>query len=233
MTARTTRIALHLTLGLILVVCPSLVAAQFDGRWQLSITGHYTFVFGDRELTAGLRIPWESKIEFSVQDGHYTVGFGRSRWLPQVTSVSHPAGWFSCKLSSGTFLDRSLRLQETPWIRYPAFPVAGVLENGLLTLKPDMRPPGNYLALTYRCESDEPYAHEWFMFASRGRQEEGRRQDAVTQQRESHRNADIKEVRPIPPRGAMTLPLREDWSFKEGDAAALDSVTYQLQRLPD
>ena len=208
-------------------------AASTDGRWQLSISGHYTFVFGDRELTSGLRIPWESEIEFSIRDGHYELGYGRSRWLPPATSVSHPAGWFSCALSAGTFLDRSLRMQETPWVRYPAFPVAGALENGLITLKPDVQPPGNYLALTYHCESDEPIAHEWFMFAARGRQEEGRRQDAVTQQRDTHRSAENKEVRPIPPRGAMELPLRDGWLFKEGDAQALDSVTYQLRRLPD
>ena len=60
----------------------------------------------------------------------------------------------------------------------PAFPVAGAVEGQDVVLRADLDASGNYLALTYQCDSDNPAAVEWFAFASRGRQEQGRRQDA-------------------------------------------------------
>ena len=208
-------------------------AAPTDGRWQLAIRGHHTFVFGDQRLSAGLRISWETIIEFRIQDGDFQLGYGVSRWLPGVSSHSVPPGWFLCRLSDGTFLDRTLQLQHTPWVRYPKFPVAGALRDATVVLRPDLQPPGNYLALTYHCESDRPGAEEWFALAARARQEEGRRQDAVTAQQGSHRSAEIKEVRVLPPEGALTLPLQDGWFLQIGDPDTPDRVDYRLQRLPD
>lgn len=215
------------------VLLSPVALAGSDGRWQLTVSGHHTFVFGDRILTAGLRIPWETVIEFQVRDGEYLLGFGESRWLPEVSSVSRPRGWFSCRLSQGTYLDRTLHLQETPWVRYAKFPVAGAVRDHEVELKPDLRPPGNYLALTYHCETDNPLAENWFIFAARAKQEEGRRQDAVTALDGEHRSVEIKEVRTLPPEGALTLPLQDGWFLQVGEAEAPDRVSYRLARLPD
>jgi hypothetical protein len=219
--------------GLLLYCCTLgavLAADAADGRWRLIISGHQTFVYGDQILAGGLRVPWETVIDFKVAGGRYQLGQGRARWLGEVQPYSQPPGWFHCELTEGTYLDRSLHLQETPWVRYQAFPVAGAIDNGNVVLRADLEPPGNYLALTYRCESDNPAAVEWFPFASRGRQEQGRRQDAVRQTDGDHRSVAIREVGPLPPAGTLTLPLREGWFLRVGADDELDSVTYRLER---
>jgi hypothetical protein len=201
-----------------------------DGRWRLVISGHNTFVYGDQILAAGLRIPWEVVIDFSIADGQYRLGQGSAQWLPEVSSYSHPPGWFRCELNDGTYLDRSLNLQDTPWVRYQAFPVAGAVEGGEVVLRADLDASGNYLALTYQCDSDNPAAVEWFTFASRGRQEQGRRQDAVQSTEGDHRHVEIREVGALPPRGTLRLPLREGWFLQVGGDDELDAISYRLQR---
>jgi hypothetical protein len=205
-------------------------ADDTDGRWRLTISGHMTFVYGDRILAGGLRIRWETVIDFSVGDGQYRLGQGRSRWMPPAESYSKPPGWFRCELTDGTYLDRSLSLQDTPWVRYQAFPVAGAVDDGQIVLRADLDATGNYLALTYRCESRNPAAEDWFAFASRGRQEQGRRQDAVRQVEGDYRSVQIREVGPLPPAGTLTMPLRAGWFLTIGGDDELDAVTYRLER---
>ena len=36
-----------------------LAAAEIDGRWRLTISGHTTYRYGEPQLGAGLRMPWE------------------------------------------------------------------------------------------------------------------------------------------------------------------------------
>jgi hypothetical protein len=201
-------------------------------RWRLSIEGHRTFVFGDGRLGAGLRIRWRSEIRFVLKAGEFLSGRGESAWLKPVQKYSHPPGWFDCRLTDGTFLDRNLKLRHTPWVRYPEFAVAGRVSGEGVELLPAMGGPGNFIAVTYRCQSDSPIADNWFPFAARARQEGGRRQDASTGQEGDRRWAEIKEVRLIAPNSSLHLPLREGLVLALGDRDGLDRTEYRLQRLP-
>lgn len=215
-----------------LLVPPVVVATEGDGAWRLEISGHQTFLFGESFLGGGVRIPWEVVIEFNVRQGQFGIGSGSARWLDRATAVSHPGDWFDCRQVAGSYLDSNLALHQTPRVRFAGFPVAGEVRDGRVTLQPGYEPPGNYLAVTYRCETDNPLADNWFAFAERGKQVFGKRQDAETSQEEGRLSARVREVAGLPPEGALDLPLVDGWRFVQGGEAADRQVRFALKRLP-
>lgn len=206
-------------------------AASEDGKWRLNISGHHRFVFGDRVLHGFVQIPWEVSIEFAVRDGVFQRGVGSARWIDKVSTGSRPQGWISCELEEGSYLDAGLHLREMPRVRFAAFPLSGELADGVLKLQPGYQLPGNYLAIRYHCVTEQPAAVEWFLFASRSRNEEGKRQDAELRESGSHREASINEVQVLPPEEGLSLPLRDGWYFQQGDPQANYYARYSLQRL--
>ena len=176
--ARTGRLALVLA-GLL--AAWSAVAEPVDGRWQLQISGHNSYLFGEPGFGGGVRIPWEVVIQFEVQAAQYQLGSGTARWLDETTALSRPPGWFSCRPVEGTYLDSNLVLHQTPRVRFAGFPVAGEVRKHRVQLEPGYQPPGNYLAVTYECTTDNPLAYNWFPLAERGKQILGKRQDAEKQ----------------------------------------------------
>lgn len=221
----------RLTLLCSLFVSPHALAAGGDGSWRLQIEGHQTFLFGEPGFGGGVRIPWEVVIEFDVRQGWYGIGSGSARWLDRATAVSRPAGWFDCRQVEGSYLDSNLAMHQTPRVRFAGFPVAGEVHDGRVTLQPGYEPPGNYLAVTYRCETVNPLADNWFPFAERGKQVFGKRQDAETRHDGERRSARVKEVASLPPEGALDLPLVDGWHFVQGDATADRQVRFTLTRL--
>lgn len=207
------------------------VADAVDGRWQLRIAGHHSFVFGDVRLGGGVRIPWEVVIQFEVAGGAYQVGSGSTRWLDRIESLSHPPGWFSCSQVHGTYLDSNLALHETPRVRFAAFPVAGEMVGGRVRLHPGYEPPGNYLAVTYECHTDNPRVDNWFGLAERGKQVFGKRQDAETRREASMQRVRVREVASLPPEGMLDLPLQHGWEFAQGAPGAAYAAHYELSRL--
>lgn len=167
-----------------------------------------------------------------LRDGEFLSGQGEMAWLAPAENYSHPPGWFNCRLTKGTFLDRQLHLRDTPWVRYPRFAVAGRVVDGEVHLRPALERPGNFLAVTYRCESDNPVAENWFLFAGRASQEGGRRQDARTGSDGDRSWAEVKELRLVPPESTLTLNLRDGLVLVIGDAETLDQTVYRLERLP-
>ncbi len=219
--------------GLLLLACGGAVAASgVDGRWQLGISGHQSFVFGDARFGGGVWIPWEVMIRFEVRDGEYLLGSGSARWRGDERSVSWPDGWFSCAQVEGTYLDSNLELHQTPRVRFTGFPVAGRVHDGRILLRPGYSPPGNYLAVTYECLTENPAADNWFLFAERGKQVFGRRQDAETWRDGGHMVARVREVGTLPPESELDLPLEDGWTFSQGAGEDLRSLTLRLQRLP-
>lgn len=206
-------------------------AAAGDGRWELRIAGHNTYLFGEPGIGGGLRIPWEVVIQFQVQDGEYQVGSGSARWQDRLVALSHPPGWFDCRQVEGTYLDSNLALHETPRVRFAAFPVAGEVRDGRVQLQPGYQPPGNYLAVTYECKTDNPRAYNWFPLAERGKQILGKRQDAEKTQDGDRQQVRVREVASLPPEGSVELPLEDGWRFTRGSADDDSLISYRLQRL--
>jgi len=206
----------------------SVLAAEHE--WRLTIDGHHRFVFGDRVLHGYVQIPWQVIIDFTTSDGSFVAGAGSARWLDKVSSGSRPQGWIECHLEEGSYLDAGLHMQRMPRVRFAKFPVVGALEDGVLRIAPGYAPPGNYLAIRFGCQSDAPAAHNWFVFATRSRNEEGKRQDAETREQEPHREAVIREVKALPPEGELTLPLQDGWFFQQGKADSDYYAEYRLQR---
>ena len=207
-----------------------LAAADVDGRWRLTITGHHTYLFGEPQLGAGLRMPWEVVIGFQVRDGEFALGSGRARLTGEAEPLSHPPGWLTCRQVGGTYLDSSLTLHETPRIRFAVFPLAGELDGQAVTLRPGYQPPGNYLAVTYECETRDERAGNWFAFAERGKQVLGKRQDAERRVDGDHRHVRVREVISLPPEGSLTLPLVDDWQFTRGSPDDNSWISYRLRR---
>lgn len=204
-----------------------------DGDWQLRINGHHDFVFGDFRLAGWLRLPWQVDIRFTVAEGEWLNGTGKSRWSGQAQAYSQPNGWIDCKLLRGTFLDGGMNLRETPHMRYPGFPVGGQVNETMVTLQPGYQEPWNYLAVTYTCKTDNALADNWFMFADRAKQELGKRQDAETNTDGNQRKVSVREVVVIPPEGPLTIPLQHGWSFTQGGSANHQSRRFRLTKLGD
>ena len=202
-----------------------------DGRWLLQIAGHRDFVFGESGFGGGVRIPWEVVIRFEVADGAYQLGSGSARWLDRIEPLSHPPGWFSCRQVEGTYLDSNLALHGTPRVRFAAFPVAGEAVAGRVRLDPGYGPPGNYLAVTYECRTDNPRVDNWFALAERGKQVLGKRQDAETRREGAWQHARVREVASLPPEGLLDLPLQHGWVFALGGPEASHAARYELRRL--
>ena len=89
---------------------------------------------------------------------------------------------------------------------------------------------GNYLAVTYECETRDARASNWFTFAERGKQVLGKRQDAERRVDGDHRHARVREVATLPPEGSLTLPLVDGWRFSRGSADDDNWVSYRLSR---
>ncbi len=205
-------------------------AVAHDGDWELSISGHNSYLFGEPGFGGGLRIPWEVLIRFRVQDGEYLTGSGSARWLDSIETLSHPAGWFSCRQVEGTYLDSSLTLHETPRVRFAGFPVAGEVRDGRVRLQPGYEPPGNYLAVTYECVNERPFADNWFALAERGKQILGKRQDAEKKRDVTRQYVRVREVDALPPEGGLELPLHDGWAFVRGGRDDDLFVHYRLRR---
>jgi len=218
-------------LGLTLLVGKA-AGASLDGPWRLLIEGHQAFVFGEPSLGGGIRFTWKVVIDFQVQQGRYLIGSGSARWLGPPEPLSWPDGWFRCSQVEGTYLDSSLALHETPRLRFSAFPVAGRLQDGRVRLQPGYTSPGNYLAVTYECSTDNALAENWFAFAERGKQVLGKRQDAETRHDRNFRSARVREVASLPPASELELPLQDGWSFARGSDDGASSARYVLRRLP-
>jgi hypothetical protein len=206
-------------------------SAAPDGPWELRISGHNSYMFGEPGFGGGLRIPWEVVIQFQIEDGEYRIGSGSARWLDQMTALSHPTGWFDCRQVEGTYLDSNLALHETPRVRFAAFPVAGEVHDGRVTLQPGYQAPGNYLAVTYECVTDNPLAYNWFPLAERGKQILGKRQDTEKTQQGDRQRVRVREVASLPPEGSLDLPLQDGWGFTLGSADDASLISYRLQRL--
>ncbi|HOP17009.1 MAG: hypothetical protein KDI22_12840 [Gammaproteobacteria bacterium] len=202
-----------------------------DGQWQLRISGHNSYLFGERDLGGGLRIPWEVVIQFVVQDGEYQAGSGRARWIDEVVPLSFPDAWFSCRQVDGTYLDSNLALHDTPRVRFPVFPVNGEIRNGLVQLQPGYEPPGNYLAITFACDTDNPLADAWFALAERGKQVMGKRQDAEKQRDGDRQRVRVREVAVLQPEARVEIPLQAGWTFAQGTQDDPHAFIYRLQRI--
>ena len=216
-------------IGLLLV---PMIAAGSEA-WRLTLSGHQSFVFGDDRLAAGLRVPWEVVIDFRVEAGEFLLGHGRARWIDRLDTISNPAGWFDCHKVPGTYLDSNLVMHETPRVRLAAFPVAGAVDGDRVQLKPGFSAPGNYIALTYECETGNPTASNWFPFAERGKQILGKRQDIEVRQEGDQQWVRVREVMSLPPEEMLELPLQDGWSFVRGAPDAPRYVSYQLRRRAD
>lgn len=225
-------IALWRTLAVLIAsaVTPQAIAAEVDGRWRLTISGHNTYYFGEPQLGGGLRIPWEVDIGFRVSAGGYEIGNGRARIIGEPVAISHPPGWVQCEKVHGSYLDSSLTLHETPRIRFAAFPVAGDVSDGYVELRPAYRPPGNYLAVTYECTLRDSRASHWFALAERGKQVLGKRQDAEKRVDGELLSARVREVVVLPPEASLTLPLIDGWRFTRGSSDDERHAVYRLAR---
>ena len=198
--------------------------------WELKIHGHHRYVFGDVILQGYVQLPWEVSISFTVDQGKFVAGSGLAQWQGGATNGSHPPQWFNCELLEGSYLDPNLKLLEMPRVRFSRFPIAGTIEQGQLTIRPGYEVPGNYLAIRYGCETRDPGAVEWFLFASRSKNEEGKRQDAEINEQGEYRSAVIREVKVLPPNDVVSMPLQDGWSFQQGHQEADYFATYQLKR---
>lgn len=214
-----------------LSTCEAAAQAGPEGHWELTISGHSSYVFGDPDVGGGIRVPWEVAIRFTIADGAFQVGSGSARWIDRVDALSQPPGWFSCRPVNGSYLDRSLHLHETPRLRFAGFPVSGELVDGRVILQPGYDPPGNYLAVTYECEADVSVAETWFGLAERGKQILGKRQDAEKRVEGDRHHVRVREVASVPPESRLDLPLRDGWTFAQGARDDPEAQAYRLRRL--
>ncbi len=225
---------------LILVMSTGPLLAQqlpVDGRWLLRIDGRDQLEFGLENLAGGIRLNWSSSLEFRIENGRFLRGSGRAELLPEMEPVSRPEGVFDCAPSAGVFASRSGQSFEIPHLRYRAFPMRGEVRNGeqgwRVRLQPDLKYPGNYVAVMYRCSTDHEQSEVWLEASPRIARELGKRQNAETRQDEGGFQVTVKEVKTLPPGPLLELPLQDGLEFTLDSEYGLRRLRYRLDRLAD
>ena len=221
-----------LLIWLLLFAAPAYPAeAGINGDWRLTITGENLFFYGTRMLTAGLTQNWRMEIDFQVKNNQYDLGTGKAELLGKPVPYSHPDGMFQCQSIEGVYLDRGLHEVTTPHIRYAGFPVAGQINAGQLTLKPDVEYIGNFIAMMFECTTSNPLGDVWHDRGRLSLQERGKRQDAKRSVDEGVYKVKVKELQFVEPRGEISLPLVDGLMITQFDQASFARKTFKLEQL--
>jgi hypothetical protein len=223
---------------LIVAMTPAALSAApgpVDGRWLLRIDGRDQLEFGLENLAGGIRVQWRSELEFTVESGQFLRGSGRAELLPDIEAVSRPAGFFDCAPSEGVFANRSGQSFDMPHLRYRSFPMRGELrrqnEAWRVILRPDLKYPGNYIAVMYRCSTGDEQGALWLEASPRVARELGKRQNAEREQGIGRFGVSVKEVKTLPPGPLLELPLQDGLEFTLESEYGMRRVVYRLQRL--
>jgi len=223
---------------LIVAMMPTALSAapgSPDGRWLLRIEGRDQLEFGLENLAGGIRVRWRSELEFTIESGRFLRGSGRAELLPDIEAVSRPPGFFDCAPSEGVFANRSGQSFEMPHLRYRSFPMRGRLEQRdgawRVILEPDLKYPGNYIAVMYRCSTGNAQAALWLEASPRVARELGKRQNAEVARDSDRFSVSVKEVKTLPPGPLLELPLQMGLEFTLESEYGMRRVVYRLQRL--
>lgn len=224
----------HLVVRIVLYVATALlfpapaIADDINGEWRLSITGNNLFFFGTRMLTAGVKQDWEVIIDFQVTNNQFDIGTGNARLIGSPVPYSNPEGMFECVTIEGIYLDRGLHEVSTPHLRYAGFPVAGLITNGQLLLKPDVEYIGNFLAMMYECSTTNILGEVWHDRGRLSSLERLKRQDAKLSVEQDRFGVSVKELQFVEPRGEFELPLQDGLEIRQSDQASYAVKTYRL-----
>lgn len=203
-------------------------ADDINGEWRLSITGNSLFFFGTRMLTAGVKQDWEVVIDFQVTNNQFDIGTGNARLIGPPVPYSNPEGMFECVTTEGVYLDRGLHEVSTPHLRYAGFPVAGLVTNGQVQLKPDVEYIGNFLAMMYECSTTNVLGEVWHDRGRLSLLERSKRQDAKLSVEQDRYSVNVKELQFVEPRGEFELPLQDGLEIRQSDQASYAVKTYRL-----
>lgn len=226
--------AFFTSLAALLVLVPFSAQAQIqDGEWLLTVEGNELMVFGTSRLAGGLRVQWQTQWTFVVDQGRFKSGSGSSQLINEPEPFSRPGHMFECTSEEGTFVSASQQIHTTPHVRLAGFPVAGAVEKGQVILESTVDFPGNYVAVVYRCETENSVGDIWLQRGPLVGLERARRQNAETRTENGKYLARIKEVRMIPPQGRITVPLIDGWTMESVDDTRERAVSYSLKRLVD
>lgn len=217
-------------LCLLLVTIPA-SAADNNGDWQLKINGTSLFFYGSVMLTAGLEQDWEILMDFTIKNGQFDVGSGKSRLVGDPRSVSKPEEMFSCRSIAGSYMNSSLKEVTMPHIRYQGFPVSGQLLGKQLTLSPALHDIGNFISLIFECKTTNSLADVWEDFGDRNIHDRGKRLGV-----DKFHEGDVfrivgKEIQFVEPRGDIELPLIDGLLLKRDNQTQLSTVRYELRKI--
>ncbi len=216
---------------------PGQTLASPDGRWLLQIEGSDQLEFGLENLAGGIRLRWRSELEFRIEEGRFVRGSGRAELLPEVAPVSRPEGYFDCAPSEGVFASRSGQSFDMPHLRYRSFPMRGQVEatdeGWRVNLNPDLKYPGNYIAVIYRCRTEAEQGAVWLDASPRIARELGKRQNPEIERNDGVFSVKVKEVKTLPPGPMLQLPLQDGLEFVLDSEFGLRRVRYRLERLGD
>ncbi len=209
-----------------------------DGRWLLQIEGRDQLEFGLENLAGGIRLRWRSELEFRIESGRFLRGSGRSRLLPDIEPVSRPPGYFDCAASEGVFVSRNGQSFDMPHLRYRSFPMRGEVlraekQGWRVSLNPDLKYPGNYIAVMYRCATTGDQGARWLDASPRVARELGKRQNAEMENGDGYYRVLVKEVKTLPPGPVLELPLQSGLEFVLESEYGLRRLRYRLERLGD
>ena len=205
--------------------------ANDDGRWQLTITGHDQLEYGTQMLAGGLKVEWESILEFGIKQGQFQSGTGTARLLPNISAFSRPPEVFECRQEIGTFSSRSGVSFSTPHLRYQAFPLSGKVVGERVQLIPYLEYPGNYYALLYQCATSNELGDFWLQQAPRVSRELGKRQNASVDSKDGVFSVRVKELMSIDPGTKLEIPLIDGFKLSMEQETGARAIEYQLRRI--
>lgn len=219
--------------GLLLVLVGGSVWAteSLDGNWRLLLQGRQQFEFGDQILVAGVGVDWRTRIDFAIRDGRFQSGIGQTRLTGATQTLSHPDDWFRCRVTRKGWLTNAQQPISRARPGEQGYAVNGEARGMVLTLAPGYRRPGDYLALSYSCETSEPGADGWLSFGWRAKNQLRRQQNVATHRLGTHQLVEIDEVQRLPPPGKLRVMLQDGWSLEIGAPNTPSQIAYQVKRV--
>lgn len=171
-------------------------------KWMYSLYGYDVVYFGGHDLAGGIKVNWRMDITFIVEDGKYKNGKGRT-YFTKIGTYSNPPGAFECDVIKGTYISKSLKDKETPYIHHKNFSVPGSIRDGYVTLQ---LPKENFWLVDYMCYSDGDAIKKWYGKSPKHPKWLGKvLSDRV------RKSASLTDARPLPFKKQIA-PLKNGWS---------------------
>jgi hypothetical protein len=189
-------------------------------KWRATWVGWDTLYFGDGTLAGGIKLYWEVRVDFVIEDGKYKQGQGTARFL-KFEPHSHPPGIYDCEPLKGWAIDKDLKKHPSPYIKVRQFNVPGWCTSAAANLQ---LPKENYYLVDYYCVMDTDHAKVALgkKFGKIG---------AKQKVQQSSKYKSVEKNARLLPSAQQNIPLKDGWKKSYGYSKSMDAHFVEVKRI--